>query len=59
MTKVRFISGVLYELYIRTRLNDQFYRTMIRLAIAYRIECVPIKKQYMHGMSVVEMRMLN
>ena len=40
------------------RLKGKFYRTTIRPAMTYRVECWPINKQYMHKMDVAKMRML-
>ena len=41
-----------------TRLKGNFYRTMIRPVMTYGVECWPSKKQYMHKIDVIEMRML-
>ena len=38
------------------RLKRKSYRTMIRPAMTYRAECLPIKKQQMQKMSVAKMR---
>ena len=42
-----------------TRLKEGFYRTTIRPTITYGVECWPIKKQYMHKIDIVEIRILN
>ena len=41
-----------------TRLKGKFYRTAIIPAITHGAKCWPIKKQHMHIMDVVKMRML-
>ena len=38
------------------RLKEKFYRTTIKLAMAYEAECWPISKQLMHKISVVKIR---
>lgn len=40
------------------RSKGKFYRTTIKLAMIYGVECWSIKKQHMHKMDAVEMRML-
>ena len=54
----RTAFGVLCDLCIPTRLNGNFYRTPIRPTMIYGAGCWPIKKQYMHKMSGVKIRML-
>ena len=39
------------------RLNEIFYKTLIRPTMAYGVECWPIKKQHMHK-DVVDTRNL-
>ena len=39
-------------------MKGEFYRTTTRPVITHRAECWPIKKQHMHKIDVVEMRML-
>ena len=56
--KWRFASGVLCDQRTPTILKGKFYRTIIRLAMTYAAECLPIKKQHMHKMDIAEMRML-
>ena len=40
------------------KLKEIFYMTTIRSAMTYEAEYWPIKKQHMHKMSVIKMRML-
>ena len=43
---------------IPIKLKRKFYKIAIRLAMLYGTECWAVKKQHIHKMSVVEMRML-
>ena len=56
--KWRLASGVHCDRHIATRLNRKFYKTTIKPTMTYGAKCWPIKKQHMHKMSVVKMRML-
>ncbi|GMP92153.1 hypothetical protein CsSME_00042498 [Camellia sinensis var. sinensis] len=56
--KWRSVSGVLCDKQVPTTLKGKFYRTVIRLAMLYGVECWATKKQHVHKMSVAEMRML-
>ena len=40
-----------------TRLKEKFYKTVIKLAMTYGVECWTIEKQHMHKIDVAEMRM--
>lgn len=44
--------------HILPRLKGRIYRTTIKPAMIYGVECLPFKKQYMLKISVVEIRML-
>jgi hypothetical protein len=58
--KWRSALGVFCDRRIPIKLKGDFYKTTIKLAMFYGIECWVIKKQYVHKMSVTvfEMRML-
>jgi hypothetical protein len=51
-------SGVLCDKKVPNKLKDKFYRTAIRHAMMYDVECWATKGQHVHKMSVAEMRML-
>jgi hypothetical protein len=40
------------------KLKDKFYRTVIRLAMLYEVECWPTKSRHVQQLSVAEMCML-
>jgi hypothetical protein len=56
--KWRQASGVLCDKKVLNKLKDKFYRTTIRSAMMYDVECWATKGQHVQKMSVVEMRML-
>jgi Reverse transcriptase (RNA-dependent DNA polymerase) len=56
--KWRQTSGVLCDKKVPNKLKDKFYRTVIRPAMLYGVECWATKGQYIQKMSVAEMRML-
>ena len=58
MDKWRNASGVLCDRRIPLRLKEKFYKTVIRPAMLYGIECWAVKKQYVSKMNVAEIRML-
>lgn len=43
---------MLYDQGMPIRLNEEFYRTIITLAMIYGTECWPIKKQYMYKIDI-------
>ena len=56
--KWRQASGVLCDKRIPQKLKVKFYRTAIRPAILYGVECWPTKRRHVQQISVVEIRML-
>ena len=56
--KWRSTSGVFCDCSIPIKLKENFHKTAIRLAMLYGTKCWTIKKQHVHKISVVEMRML-
>jgi hypothetical protein len=56
--KWRQASGVLYDLRVPLKLKDKFYRTAIRPAALYGVECWPTKRRHVQQLSVAEMCML-
>ena len=56
--KWRSALAILWDLRIPIKLKEKIYNTTIWLAILYGTEFWVVKKQYIHKMSVVEMRML-
>jgi hypothetical protein len=56
--KWRQASGVLCDLRVSLKLKGKFYRTAIRPAMLYGIECWPTKRRHVQQLSVPEMRML-
>ena len=56
--KLRIISEILYDRRIHIKLNAKLYKTTLRLAMLYDIECWAVKKQHIHKMSIVKIRML-
>lgn len=49
---------VLFNHRIPLRVKGKFYRTIVRLAIMFGLECWRIKKQHTQKMAMVEMTML-
>ena len=56
--KWRQASGILYDRRVPQKLKSKFYRTAIRPAMLYSVECWPTKKRHVQQLSVTEMRML-
>ncbi|KAM1021971.1 hypothetical protein ACFX2A_044060 [Malus domestica] len=56
--KCKSASGVLCDRRRPLKLKGKFYRTTIRPAMLYGIECWAVKHQHVHKMGVAEMRML-
>jgi hypothetical protein len=56
--KWRQASGILYDKRVPQKLKDKFYRTTIRPAMLYGVECWPTKKRHVQQLSITEMRML-
>ncbi|MES6371410.1 hypothetical protein U6J70_12350, partial [Cutibacterium acnes] len=56
--KWRGASRVLCDKRIPLKLKGKFYKTAIRPAMLYGVECWATNKQQVHKMSVAEMRML-
>ncbi|KAM1798712.1 hypothetical protein ACFX12_032753 [Malus domestica] len=56
--KWKSASGVLCDRRMPLKLKGKFYRTAIRPAMLYGIECWAVKHQHIHKMGVAEMRML-
>ncbi|PVH36256.1 hypothetical protein PAHAL_6G032900 [Panicum hallii] len=56
--KWRQPSGVLCDKKVPQRLKGKFYRTAIRPAMLYGVECWPTKRRHVQQLSVAEMRML-
>ncbi|KAH1210522.1 LINE-1 retrotransposable element ORF2 protein [Glycine max] len=56
--KWRKASGVLCDAKVPIKLKGKFYRTAIRPAILYGIECWAVKSQHENKVGVAEMRML-
>jgi hypothetical protein len=54
----RQVSGVLCDPRVPLKLKVKFYRTAIRSAMLYGVECWPIKKRHVQQLSVAEMCML-
>jgi hypothetical protein len=51
-------SGVLCDPRVPLKLKSKFYRTTIRSAMSYEVECWPTKRRHAQQLSVAEMRML-
>jgi hypothetical protein len=51
-------SGVLCDPRVPLKLKGKFYRTVIRPAMLYRVECCPSKRRHVQQLSIGEMRML-
>ena len=58
LMKLRIISEILYDCRIPIKLNAKLYKTTLRLAMLYDVECWAVKKQHIHKMSIVKIRML-
>jgi hypothetical protein len=56
--KWRQASGALCDLRVPLKLKGKFYRTAIRPAMLYGVECWPTKRRHIQQLSVAEMRML-
>ncbi|CAH9108779.1 unnamed protein product [Cuscuta europaea] len=56
--KWKSASGFLCDRGMPTRLKGKFYRTAIRPALLYGVECWPVKQCHIQKMSVAEIRML-
>ena len=56
--KWRAVSEVLCDQRVPPKLKGKFYKTTIRPARLFEIECWVVKKQQVTKMSVAEMRML-
>ena len=56
--KWRSALAILWDLRIPIKLKEKICNTTIWLAILYGIEFWVVKKQYIHKMSIAEMRML-
>jgi hypothetical protein len=50
--------GVLCDPRVLLKLKGKFYRTAIRPAMLYGVECWPTKRRHVQQLSVAEMRML-
>jgi hypothetical protein len=51
-------SGVLCDPRVPLKLKCKFYRTAIRLAMLYGVECWPTKRRHVQQLSIAEIRML-
>jgi hypothetical protein len=56
--KWRQPSGVLCDPRVPLKLKGKFYRTTIRPAMLYGVECWPTKRRHVQQLGVAEMRML-
>ncbi|CAH9056356.1 unnamed protein product [Cuscuta europaea] len=56
--KWKSASGFLCDRGMPTKLKGKFYRTAIRSALMYGVECWAVKQCHIQKMSVTEMRML-
>jgi hypothetical protein len=56
--KWRQASVILCDPRVPLKLKGKFYRTMIRPAMLYGVECWPTKRRHVHQLSVAEMHML-
>ncbi|XP_070019343.1 uncharacterized protein [Nicotiana sylvestris] len=56
--KWRLASGVLCDKRVPLILKGKFYKAVVRPAMMYRAECLPVKKSHIQKMKVAEMRML-
>ena len=54
----RQASDILCDRRVPQKLNGKFYRTVIRPAMLYGVECWPTKRRHVQQLSVVEMQML-
>jgi hypothetical protein len=50
--------GILCDKRVPQKLKDKFYRTAIRPAMLYGVECWPTKRRHVQQLGVAEMRML-
>uniref|UniRef100_A0A1S4D9K8 Reverse transcriptase domain-containing protein n=1 Tax=Nicotiana tabacum TaxID=4097 RepID=A0A1S4D9K8_TOBAC len=56
--KWRLASGVLCDRNVPLKLNDKFYRVVVRPAMLYGAECWPVMNSHVQKMRVAEMKML-
>ncbi|RCV37508.1 hypothetical protein SETIT_8G068600v2 [Setaria italica] len=56
--KWRQASGILYDKRVQLKLKGKFYRTVIRPAMMYGVECWSTKRRHVQQISIAEMRML-
>jgi hypothetical protein len=56
--KWRQASSILCDKRVPQKLKGKFYRTVIRPAMLYGVECWPTKRGHVQQLGVVEMRML-
>uniref|UniRef100_A0A8R7VFQ2 Reverse transcriptase domain-containing protein n=1 Tax=Triticum urartu TaxID=4572 RepID=A0A8R7VFQ2_TRIUA len=56
--KWRQASGILCDKRVPRKLKDKFYRTAVRPAMLYVVECWPTKRRHVQQLDVAEMRML-
>uniref|UniRef100_M8AWF1 Brefeldin A-inhibited guanine nucleotide-exchange protein 2 n=1 Tax=Aegilops tauschii TaxID=37682 RepID=M8AWF1_AEGTA len=56
--KWRQASGILYDKRVPQKLKGKFYRTTVRPAMLYGVECWPTKRRQVQQLGVAEMRML-
>ena len=56
--KWRQASGILYDKRVPQKLKSKFYRTAVRPAMLYGVECWPTKRRHVQQLSVEEMSML-
>ena len=56
--KWRAASGVLCDRRIPLKLKGKFYRTAVRPVMLYGTKCWVVKREHIHKMSMIEMKML-
>ncbi|KAM3386548.1 hypothetical protein ACQJBY_009864 [Aegilops geniculata] len=56
--KWRQASGILCDKRVPQKLKGKFYRTVVRPAMLYGVECWPTKRRHVQQLGVAEMRML-
>ena len=56
--KWRQASGVLCDKRVPQKLKDKFYRTAIRPAMWYGVECWPMKRRHVQQINIAKIRML-
>ena len=52
------MSGVLCDRRMKAKIKGKVYKTIVRLAIVYRVETLAVKKVHEKKMEVAEMKML-